>query len=87
MEWTIISWVARGRLRQRVLSSLDQPKTATMIAKQLETHRSTVSQILGELEQHKLVICKDNDAPYNRFFEITKKGKEVSQKLKRIVND
>ena len=49
MTWEEVSWVLRGRLRSKVLAALDKPKTATMLSKELQTHRSTISEILIEL--------------------------------------
>ena len=49
MEWEKLSWIIRGRLRRRVLEVLDKPKTATILSKELKTHRSTISEILKQM--------------------------------------
>lgn len=86
MNWKEVSFVLRGRVRLNVLKSLDNPKTATIIAKELSTHRSTVSRILGILEANHLVNCLDENEPYNRYYQRTKKGEQVFEATKKIQN-
>ena len=82
MNWDEISWILRGRLKRKVIQSLDKPKTATILSKELNTHRSTISDILNQMEKKKLVICLDPNQPYNRFYKITKKGMQILNKIK-----
>lgn len=74
----------RGHLRRRVLTTLESPNTATNIAKALKSHRSTVSQVLIDLENQGYVECLDKKEPYNRFYKRTKKGNEMSTELSKI---
>lgn len=81
MKWDEISWVLRGSLKQKVITSLDRPKTATILSKEIKTHRSTISAILIEMNKRGIVLCLDNKQPYNRFYQLTKKGKELKQEV------
>jgi len=74
MEWGEVSWILRGILRTKVLKALDKPKTATILSKELKTHRSTISDILSQLSSKGIVICLDPEQPYNRYYERTAKG-------------
>ena len=47
----------KGRLRKRVYESLNKPKTATEIAKEIGAHRSAVSRALLDLEREGLAKC------------------------------
>ena len=47
----------KGKIRKQVLDSLNTPKTATEVAKELSLHRSSVSRVLIELEKKGLIKC------------------------------
>ena len=85
MEWTNVSYALRGKRRTAVLRRLDHPKTATRLAKELGTHRSTVSRILTALERRNLVRCLDPDEAFNRFYERTDKGEEAVQVIRKVL--
>lgn len=87
MKWNIISFLLRGKKRFEVLNNLDSPKTATMIGKVVDTHRSTVSRILSLLEDKGFVKCLDPKEPFNRFYEKTKLGKEALRKAKKVLKN
>lgn len=53
--WKEVSFVRRGKLRTQILESLVRPNNPTDLAKKLNSHRPTVSQVLGELATHHLV--------------------------------
>lgn len=50
-------FLKKGKLRKEVLRSLDKPKTATELSKELIKHRSSVSRVLLELEKKGLIKC------------------------------
>jgi len=81
MKWDEVSWVLRGRLKQKVLTSLDKPKTATILSKELETHRSTISNILKQMKEKGIAQCLDSDQPYNRFYKRTPKGEDIVNEI------
>lgn len=84
MRWKEASWIIRGRLKRKVIFALNKPKTATMLSRELKTHRSTISDILIQMEKKGIVKCLDPKEPYNRFYELTKKGKGVLKEVEKI---
>ena len=48
-------FLKKGKLRRNVLKSLDKPKTATEVSKELGRHRSSISRVLIELQKKGLV--------------------------------
>lgn len=84
MKWEEISWILRGKIKKEVLLALDKPKTATSLSKELDTHRSTISDILIQMEEKKIVECLDPKQPYNRFYKILKKGEDIIKEIKKI---
>lgn len=85
MSWEETSWVYRGRLRRRILEALEAPKTATRLEKELDTHRSTISQSLIEMTGKGLLECLDKDQPYNRFYKRTSKGDEINTEVQKLI--
>lgn len=81
MNWNIVSWVLRGRLRKEILKSLNKPKTATLLSKEIGTHRSTISQVLIDMESKKIIVCLDPNQPYNRYYKRTSKGDSIIKEM------
>ena len=50
-------FLKKGRLRKEIISKLNEPKTASELAKELNKHRSAVSRALIDLEKEGLVKC------------------------------
>ncbi len=50
-------FLKKGKLRKKVLSKLNNPKTATELAKEMNKHRSSISRILLELEKKGFIKC------------------------------
>ena len=86
MSWDETSWVYRGRLRRQILNALDTPKTATKLEKELDTHRSTISQSLIEMTAKGLLECLDKDQPYNRFYKRTSKGDKINLEVQKLIS-
>ena len=61
--------------------ALDKPKTASILSKELKTHRSTISDVLKQMQDRGLVICLDQEQPYNRYYKLTDKGKDILKKI------
>lgn len=81
MKWEELSWILRGRLKKRVVMALVKPKTATILSKELKTHRSTISDILKQMQDKEIVVCLDSEQPYNRYYKLTNKGEAVLKKI------
>jgi predicted transcriptional regulator len=84
VEWKRLTFVLRGKIRQKVLQSLDKPKTATTIAKDINTHRSTVSRVLGLLQTKGFVTCLDEREPFNRYYKRTRDGDLAIKEIEKI---
>lgn len=50
-------FLKKSKLRQDVWAKLDNPKTATEIAKKLKKHRSAISRVLLDMEKEGLIKC------------------------------
>ena len=83
MKWKEVSWILRGRLKHKVIIALNKPKTATILSKEFNTHRSTISDILNQMEKKGMVLCLDPEQPYNRFYKLTKKGEKILKEINR----
>jgi len=83
MKWEEISWILRGRLKKKVVLALTKPKTATILSKELDTHRSTISDILEQLQKQKVAICLDPKQPHNRYYKLTEKGEKILKEIER----
>lgn len=79
-----VAYLMRGKLKRSILFLLEKPKTATMLSKEIKRHRSSISRILLELEKRKLINCKNPEDNMQRFYQITKKGKNLLEKVKEI---
>ncbi|MFH0874719.1 MAG: hypothetical protein V1859_02190 [archaeon] len=84
VEWELVSWILRGRLKRKIIKSFDKPKTATSLSKELKTHRSTISSIIIEFEKKGILLCLDKGQPYNRFYKITSFGEAVVKEIDNI---
>ena len=50
-------FLKKGKLRKAVYERLNEPKTATEVAKELNKHRSAISRVLLELQKAGLAKC------------------------------
>ena len=50
-------FLKKGELRTEVWEKLNEPKTATDIAKELRKHRSAISRVLLDMERGGFVKC------------------------------
>lgn len=62
-------FLKKGKIRKKVLESLNKPKTATEIAKELKLHRSSVSRTLINLEKNGFVKCVNPEDKSFRHYE------------------
>jgi len=56
-EWRKKIFFKQGKLRSIVYERLTEPKTATELSKELGKHRSTISQVLLDLEKAGFAKC------------------------------
>ena len=79
--YKLISFVSRGKVRKEVLKNLLKPHTPTELSHIIKTHRSTTSRTILALEKKKLVKCITPGENMGRYYEITKIGKKVLDKI------
>lgn len=77
-----ISFIVRAKNRKSVFEALTTPKTPTQLSKELKVNIGFVSNILIELKERKLIECLSPNEKRHRFYKITKKGKELLDKVK-----
>ena len=61
-------FLKKSKLRKDVWNSLDKPKTATEIAKELKKHRSAVSRVLLNMQKQGFVKCVNPDEKSFRHY-------------------
>ncbi|MBW2976594.1 winged helix DNA-binding protein [Candidatus Woesearchaeota archaeon] len=79
-----VAFIIGSRVRKGILGLIDSPKTAKMLGKELDRHINTISRALREMEKKNMVVCLNPKNDRNRFYRITKKGKDVLRKVKDI---
>ena len=77
-------YVAIGKLRKKVLRSLDNPKTPTQLSRLLNTHRSTINKILLDFTKKGLTKQLNPTDPFNVFYQKTPKGNKVLKELEKL---
>jgi len=81
-NWHLIGKVNASSYRKKILESLSkEPKTPTILEKELDIKFSHISRALKELEDMKLIKCLTPELRKNKFYGITELGKEILEKL------
>ncbi len=82
----LLSFVLSGKIRVKVLQALLKiEKTPTLLAKEINTHQSTTSRTLKDLEEKELVVCLTPNSKLSRLYSITEKGKIIIIKINKII--
>jgi predicted transcriptional regulator len=71
----------RGELARQILNNLIEPKTLPELVKLLKTHRNIVFSIIKHLVQKGSITLFKTIKPARKFYQLTKKGEEVREKL------
>lgn len=79
--YSLLSYIRRSKIKQRILSLLAEPKTATDLKKSLGVHRESVSRALIEMEEKGLVKCLTPEQPNFRYYQRTEKGANLLKAL------
>lgn len=75
--YDLVSFVARGSLRKKVLKALLRPNSPAELARTLNTDRPSVSRTILALEKVGLVECLTPNEKLGRFYRTTETGKKV----------
>ena len=82
-QYNLISFILRAKRRKAVFQCLkESPKIPKDIAGECKISISNVSNTLPELIEKGLIKCKNPEDHYFKYYEITKKGKELIEILK-----
>jgi len=87
MMYDDVSFVIGSPLCRKILECLNsskEPLAPVQISKITKIQRTNVSKKLIPLVDRKLVKCINPDARKWRFYVITKKGKDILEKVKKI---
>ena len=77
-----IDFVNSSKYRPEILKSLDkQVLMPSQLAKDFGIRTCHVSNVLKPLKEHDLIECVNPEASKGRLYRLTKKGKEVVNKL------
>ncbi len=92
-DWLILSKVKRSTYRRQILAYLhevDEPRTPSEIASRIEISRNHVSRALNEMREEddaNLVTVLNPDAPYDRLYKITDRGRKIVEKIREIEDE
>lgn len=81
MDFKKYSFVLAGELRKRIVSSLEEPKTVTELAKEAKLNLSNISRVLIQFEKQGLAKCLTPDYIIGRVYGLTEKGRMVREEI------
>lgn len=84
MSWDDIGFVMASKNRKAILLHLEEPKTPTILAKNIGINLANVSRALTELDDKELVVCLTPKKRVGRIYALTKKGKDTLIKIRKI---
>lgn len=84
MSWDEISYVIASKTRRSIVVKLDTPRTPTFLAKDLSINLANVSRALTELEEKNVVVCLTPKQKVGKIYSLTKKGKDISVKMRKM---
>jgi len=82
-NYSLLSFILRGERRKTILLCLDKPMIPKEIAQKCNVSIHNVSKSLRELVDRGLIICKNPNDKFYRFYELTKRGKELLKELEK----
>lgn len=84
MSWDEVSYVIASKTRKAIVSRLDTPRTPTFLAKDLDLNLANISRAITELESKDIVVCLTPQQKVGKIYSLTKKGKDVVTKVKKM---
>ena len=81
-KWDNISFIVRSSPRKKVFLALQEPKTPTQLSKDLGINIGFISNILIDLQKRELIKCLSTNEKRHRFYQISKKGKEILKSIR-----
>jgi len=80
-EEEVSQWVRRNEWRGRVLCALDQPMTASQVARRLSASRTSCSRTLRDLAEQRLTRCLNPGTGKSRLYGLTRRGVQARREL------
>ncbi len=84
MSWKDVSYVIASKTRKSIVMKLETPRTPTFLAKDLDVNLANISRALTELEKKGTVVCLTPNQKVGKIYSLTKKGKDVIAKMKKM---
>lgn len=77
-KWELIGKIKSSEWRLRVLKILNESmKLPSELSKEANISTSHISEVLGNLEEMRLIECKNPSLRKGKIYSITKLGKEI----------
>ncbi|MBI3253319.1 MAG: ArsR family transcriptional regulator, partial [Nitrosopumilales archaeon] len=67
-----------------IITKLETPRTPTFLAKELNFNLANISRALTELENKNIVVCLTPEQKVGKIYSLTKKGKDILSKTKKM---
>lgn len=83
-KWEDISLIISSSYRKKVLQILDNPKTPSNIAKELNINKTHISRALSELQERKMIQCLTPKANKGKLYIITEHGRSILSHLDEV---
>lgn len=77
-------WIAQSDRRKLILSSLNQPLTATHVARRSGVGRDSCLHHLWALTIRRILRCLNQDTRFNRLYGLTNLGKACQRRLRDL---
>lgn len=71
----------KGEFARKILDNLIEPKTLPELIKLMKMHRSIIACVIKSLTIHGFVTIFKTVKPARKFYQLTKKGEEVRERL------
>ena len=82
--WQDVSYIISREHRRKVLESLNSPKTASKLSKEVNINIAHISRALSELTEKKLIQCLTPESNKGKLYVITEHGKKVLEQSSKI---
>ena len=84
MDLKKYSFVLAGELRQKIVISLNEPKSPTQLVNEIGTQDSSIARVLRQLRSEKDVLCLFPKKKKGRMYDLTADGKLIREKLVKL---
>ncbi len=79
------NWLIQSERRKEIIRDLDQPLTATQIARRVGISLDRVLHLLWALTLYRVLYCLNKDTRHNRLYWLTELGKVCQRRLRETL--